>query len=45
MHDSVAVKGATRGGAKGAGASPLAKSNLRKKKKYRIVLIFCVSVI
>jgi len=32
------------GGAKGAEALPLAKSNVRKKIKYRIVLIFfCLS--
>jgi len=36
-------KGATRGGAKGAEAPPLAKLKLRKKIKYRIVLIFFVS--
>jgi len=34
------TKGATREGAKGAEAPPLAKSELRKKIKYRIVLIF-----
>jgi len=33
-------KDATRGGAKGAEAPPLAKSNVTKKTKYRIVLIF-----
>jgi len=34
------AKGATREGAKGAEALPLAKSNLRKKIKCQIVLIF-----
>jgi len=40
-------KGATREGAKGTEAPPLSKSKVRKKIKYRIVLIFffCVSVI
>jgi len=37
------IKGAIRRGAKGAEAPPLAKPELRKKKKYRIILIFFVS--
>jgi len=36
-------KGTTRGGAKGAEAPPLAKSELRKNIKYRISLIFFAS--
>jgi len=36
-------KGATRGRAKGDEAPPLAKSKLREKIKYRIVLIFFMS--
>jgi len=36
-------KGATRKGANGAEAPLLAKSKLRKKIKYQIVLIFFVS--
>jgi len=37
------IKGATREGAKGAEALPLAKSKLRYKVKCRIVLNFFVS--
>jgi len=37
------VKGTTREGAKEAEAPPLAKSKLRKKIKYRIILVFFVS--
>jgi len=37
---TLAIKGATREEVKGAEAPPLAKSELRKKTKYRIVLIF-----
>jgi len=41
-----ALNGATREGAKRAEAPPLAKSKLRKKIKYRIVLIFlCLSAL
>jgi len=40
--DALISKGATREGAKGAEAPPLAKSKLRKNVKYRIVLIFFV---
>jgi len=38
-------QGRNQGGGKGAEAPPLSKSKLRKKIKYRIVLIFLVSVI
>jgi len=37
------TKGATREGAKGAEAPPLAKSKLKKEIKYRIVLVFFMS--
>jgi len=36
------IKGATREGAKRAEAPPLTKSKLRKKIKYRIIVIFFV---
>jgi len=41
----IVCTGATREGAKGDEGPPLAKLKLRNKIKYRIVLIFFVSVI
>jgi len=40
----VLIKGATREGAKGAKVPSLAKSKIRKRIKYRVVLIFFVFV-